>query len=108
MKRFHNRDEDNNRERNLKFYKSKQWQLFRNAILNRDNYCCKSCERNFIIKPATQVHHIIEINKDWNKRFDPDNCEAICDECHIQETLKEINKRKKEKNKIDQSMFDID
>lgn len=74
-----------------KFYKSHNWQKFRETILARDNYLCQKCLSKGIIKNANTVHHIIEIRnpEGWDRRLDSSNCITICPKCHS-----EIHKKK--------------
>lgn len=64
------------------FYKSKQWRMFRKGILARDKYLCVACAANGRLSVASDVHHIVRVKQDWNKRFDPSNCISLCKECH--------------------------
>lgn len=43
---------------------------------------CEVCEANGIITEGNTVHHIVEVKDDWNKRFDWDNLQVVCKECH--------------------------
>lgn len=66
----------------VKFYHSSAWKKVREAVLIRDNYLCQHCLKDNIIKSAEIVHHIVEVKDDWLQRFDMNNCEGICKQCH--------------------------
>ena len=64
---------------------SKEYQDFRQHILERDNYCCKHCGRgkfNMLYYPPLEVHHV----KSWKDypelRLDENNCFVLCKRCH--------------------------
>lgn len=71
-----------------KFRWSKPWQRKREHIKERDRYRCQICLLN---KYDTQiihntnnieVHHIIPIVEDWDKRLDDDNLISLCKAHH--------------------------
>ena len=64
------------------FYCSKQWKLFRKGILARDHYLCVNCAAHGRLSVASDVHHIVRVKQDWNKRFDSSNCISLCKACH--------------------------
>lgn len=69
-----------NLRRNIKikqFRSSKAWQIMREVILARDNYQCRYCK-----DLATEVHHIIPLYKNFNKRLDENNLISLCKKCH--------------------------
>lgn len=65
-----------------KFYASPAWQRMRRRILARDMDSCQPCFRRRRLEPATEVHHLVSLREDWDRRLDPDNLEAICEDCH--------------------------
>lgn len=65
-----------------KFYSSKLWQDMRAYILARDDYLCQDCLKKNIIKQAREVHHIIFLTQDFNKRLDEKNLISLCHDCH--------------------------
>lgn len=67
---------------NNDFYNSQPWRKKRELILNRDSGLCQECLRNGITTIGNIVHHIIELNDDWNLRLVDDNLEVICQRCH--------------------------
>lgn len=69
-----------NKSRNkehVRFYKSAEWILLKNKKLQDTLYRCERCEGI-----ATEVHHIVELSEDWNKRLEYDNLKTVCLECH--------------------------
>ena len=40
------------------------------------------CKDKGVITVATEVHHIIPLSIDFNKRLDDDNLMALCVSCH--------------------------
>ena len=54
----------------------------RKGILARDKYLCVACAANGRLSVASDVHHIVRVKQNWNKRFDPSNCISLCKECH--------------------------
>ena len=64
------------------FYKSKEWTKIRYLAISRDMGLCQECLKAGRRTRGTEVHHIIPIKDDWNKRFDLDNLVTLCRECH--------------------------
>lgn len=67
-----------------KFRKTKQWTKKSIEIRQRDKYLCRVCMANlyntmqqFNYKEL-DVHHIVPINEDYNKRLDNDNLITLC------------------------------
>lgn len=77
------------------FYKSEQWELFRdNVIYQRTNKStmkvhCARCGKELNKRYDTVVHHKIELTEqnvnDYNISLNPDNVEVICFNCHNKE-----------------------
>jgi 5-methylcytosine-specific restriction enzyme A len=84
-----NRNEENGTKRNerRKIYASTRWKKLRLLFLQH-NPCCEECLNFEIVKPTTQIHHIISFmsTNDPIERdilaFSYDNLQALCDECH--------------------------
>ena len=51
-------------------------------ILKDNNYKCEMCKDKGVITVAAEVHHIIPLSIDFNKRLDDDNLMALCESCH--------------------------
>ena len=70
----------NRRIRNKKsdqFYHSKEWKTLSKIVLAKADYKCAICGGL-----AVEVHHIKEINVDWNERFNLNNLMPLCTSCH--------------------------
>lgn len=76
------RKEKNYHELYNQFYCSKEWHELRNRKFYDANGLCEMCLKKGIIKCGKEVHHKIEITKDWNKRLDYDNLILLCSDCH--------------------------
>jgi 5-methylcytosine-specific restriction protein A len=46
------------------------------------NGLCEHCLKKGIVRAGREVHHIIPIEEDWNKRLDIDNLVLLCPDCH--------------------------
>lgn len=64
------------------FYHGVKWKRLRESVLSRDNYLCQDCLASNRLVGAEEVHHIIEVKEDWNKRYDEDNLISLCKSCH--------------------------
>ena len=74
------------------FYQSQQWKDLR-AYKLRLNPFCERCLTKGTLKPASEVHHRIDIIDDPSKIVDFTNLEALCKSCHSSHTFKETRKR---------------
>ena len=72
----------NYHEKYAEFYNSIAWKNLRNQKFYDANGLCELCKKDGIIKQGKEVHHIIPIEEDWNKRFDYDNLILLCPDCH--------------------------
>lgn len=63
-----------------KFYASHGWKNLRLAKLVQCNFLCEDCKTASVV----EVHHNIEISRDWNKRLDINNLVGLCTKCHNQ------------------------
>ena len=67
-----------------RFRKSKRWTNKSIEVRQRDRYLCRVCMANLYntIQQFTynelDVHHIVPINEDYNKRLDNDNLISLC------------------------------
>jgi len=66
----------------MAFYNSKAWRNLSKRYALSKNYICEECRKKGILKKGTQVHHIVPIDQDWDKRLDWDNLQLLCTECH--------------------------
>ena len=68
-----------------KFRNNNDWIKKRNQIKKRDKYLCQLCLKdNVYTYDNLQVHHIIPIAKDYNKKLDSDNLITLCRMHHEQ------------------------
>lgn len=65
-------------EKHVQFYNSAAWQRLREYKLGLALHMCEDCKR----RAATEVHHIVTIADDWERRFDVTNLKALCFDCH--------------------------
>jgi 5-methylcytosine-specific restriction enzyme A len=81
-----------------KFRWSRRWATKRKQINERDKYLCQVCIRklqhtqqqyNFT---NIEVHHIIPLVEDYNKRLDDDNLICLCSYHHKMAECGEIDK----------------
>lgn len=63
------------------------WQRLRKMVLNA-NPLCRSCQRDGMATPATEVDHIVPINR-GGERLDRKNLQALCKSCHSKKTVRE-------------------
>lgn len=79
----HYRNKDSN-DVATKFRKSKQWTKKSVEIRTRDKFLCQICIRNLyntIDKynfNTLEVHHIVSLKEDYDKRLDNDNLITLC------------------------------
>ena len=70
---------------NDKFYNSQPWRKKRLNILSRDSGLCQNCLREGRTTLGNTVHHIEEVNDNWELRLVDSNLETICSTCHNKE-----------------------
>lgn len=84
-KTYRKRDKDSEAG---KFRQTKAWTKKSIEIRQRDRYLCKVCEANLYNtirqynSDKLEVHHIIPVNEDYNKRLDNDNLISLCNYHH--------------------------
>ena len=66
----------------VRFYHSRAWKQLRAAKLAEAEYLCEECRKKGILTMAEDVHHIVPISEDWEKRLDMDNLRCLCVNCH--------------------------
>lgn len=72
----------NRNAEHVRFYQSREWKALRAVKLSQCGYMCEDCKAKGLITLAVDVHHIVEIADDWDKRLDIDNLRALCVSCH--------------------------
>ncbi len=80
--RSYNRARYSRDRQSYMFYHSDEWQALRREALVRDNALCQDCKQVGIVTPAVEVHHIVPIKQEWNRRYSIDNLLCLCKECH--------------------------
>ena len=76
-----------------KFRNSNAWITKREQIKKRDKYLCQLCLKdNIYTYNNLQVHHIIPIEKDNDKKLDSDNLITLCSYHHKQAEQNKITK----------------
>lgn len=79
--RYSNYDKDRD-PKLVSFYHGVKWKRLRESVLTRDNYLCQDCLSANKLVGAEEVHHIIEVKEDWDKRYDESNLISLCKSCH--------------------------
>jgi len=78
-----------------KFRWSRKWREKRNQIIERDKYLCQMSLREDpprYVYANLEVHHIIPIEEDWDKRLDDDNLITLSEEYHEKAERGEISR----------------
>lgn len=74
-----------------RFRKTNAWKEKSVEIRERDNFLCQVClKENIFNYQDLQVHHIMPIEKDFDKRLDDDNLITLCSTHHKQAEKQEI------------------
>ena len=74
-----------------KFRNSNAWITKREQIKKRDKYLCQVCLKdNIYTCNNLQVHHIVPIEKDNDKKLDIDNLITLCSYHHKQAEMNKI------------------
>lgn len=72
------------------------WIKKRNHIRERDNHLCQVCIRklyntfNQYTYDDLQIHHIVDLREDWDRRLDDNNLIALCRQHHEAAEKREI------------------
>lgn len=76
-----------------RFRWSRRWREKRNRIVDRDNGLCMLCRQsNKYMYDDLEVHHIVPIEEDYNKRLDDDNLITLCVGHHKRADSGEVSK----------------
>ena len=74
-----NRNYNKTREKkSLVIYNSREWKILRQVVMAKAGYICEECGKAI----AEDVHHVIPITADWERRLDYNNLKALCVRCH--------------------------
>ncbi|MHB9946924.1 HNH endonuclease [Clostridium botulinum] len=99
-------DENIRDKKSIEFYNSKEWNIVREQVKQRDNGLCLMCLKNNKTASYDVVHHIIELKEDYSKRISKHNLLCLCHECHnIVHT--EYKKSKKSKEVIQLMLLNL-
>ena len=66
-----------------------RYQRFRHRMMTRDEWLCRLCREAGMTVEARFLDHIVPRHKAPERLYDPDNVQALCEECHITKTLGE-------------------
>lgn len=72
-------------------YKSQKWKNKRKAILLRDKYLCRNCQRFGKMNEAVIVHHIIPTEIKPEYFLNDENLISLCFSCHEKMHDKKMN-----------------
>lgn len=62
-----------------KFRSSSKWQRKREIILSLDHYLCALCKKQSVYNSESlEVHHIVSLADDFDRRLDEDNLITLC------------------------------
>ena len=92
------KDKDKNSNSN-KFRTTIAWKKKSIEIKERDKYLCRVCINNLYNTinvynyNKLEVHHIVPIQEDYNKRLDNDNLITLCSYHHHMAELGEISRK---------------
>ena len=64
------------------------WRKVRLLAMARDRWLCQDCLDADTVTAATEVHHVVKIAADRNRRLDVDNLRCLCGACHDVRTLR--------------------
>lgn len=64
-----------------RLYNDRRWRRARAAYLH-EHPLCESCRANGYMTPATEIHHHIPHNGDYELFWDQDNWVGLCHPCH--------------------------
>lgn len=74
------------------------WQKKRAQVKERDGYFCRVCltrsaeDRGRYVTKELEVHHIVPLREDWERRLDDANLITLCRDCHERAERGEISR----------------
>ncbi len=80
-----NKKKANYHEKYDSFYQSSAWRTLRTYYFGLANGLCERCKKKGIVRAGKEVHHVLPIDKCWERRLDITNLELLCVECHQSE-----------------------
>lgn len=69
-------------KKSTEFYHSREWNVVRERVRQRDNGLCLLCLSNKKVRSMDVVHHIEELKTKYSKRIDVNNLICLCSKCH--------------------------
>lgn len=79
-----NRAMKNHDDKEQCFYASLSWRRLREYILSKYKGICIYCLFEYDkLTECKDVHHIVTLKEDWDKRLDVDNLVCLCRDCHL-------------------------
>ena len=77
-----------------KFRNTSKWRRKREEIKKRDCYLCRYCFdiEHKVTTTRLSVHHIEPLETAYNRRLDDDNLITLCDKCHKNAEIEDIDK----------------
>jgi 5-methylcytosine-specific restriction protein A len=75
------------------------WDRVRKAVMQRDKGLCQPCLERDRLTPAHAVDHILA--KANGGTDNPDNLRAICRACHLDKTMRDCGRRRKQQTGAD-------
>ena len=104
-----------NQDQKNKFYHSKKWIEIRNEVRSREMGICQECDMLVAINGSVGnnrfingiVDHVIEINEESTEflKYDKENLQLLCIECHNNKTLSKVDSLLEEKNAVKKINF---
>lgn len=64
------------------FYNSKEWKQIKSRKFREAEGLCEQCLKAGVVRAGVDVHHIVPVEKNWNKRLEYSNLILLCKECH--------------------------
>ncbi|MGN1200874.1 MAG: HNH endonuclease [Candidatus Caccovivens sp.] len=64
------------------FYNSKEWKQIKSRKFQEAEGLCEQCLKAGVVRAGVDVHHIVPVEKNWNKRLEYSNLILLCKECH--------------------------
>ncbi len=77
-----NRNANEVKRAQVKFYRSKVWQSLRQVVLAKQHHLCQYCLAEGRTTPAKVVDHRVPFTFEPNRSTDIDNLDVICPKCH--------------------------
>ena len=86
-----------NAEHNSSLYKTAEWRRFRADVIATHSWCSVCGAKASDVK--LEVHHIVPVRDNPLLMYDRLNVMVLCTSCHAAETQREVNERKKRRDR---------